>query len=50
MAHLLHIDSSVLGDYSVSRKLSALTAARWQATHPGAPSATATRRRTRSRT
>ena len=35
MAHLLHIDSSVLGDYSVSRKLSALTAARWQAAHPG---------------
>ena len=35
MAHLLHIDSSVLGDYSVSRKLSALTAARWLATHPG---------------
>jgi FMN-dependent NADH-azoreductase len=35
MAHLLHIDSSVLGDYSVSRKLSAHTAARWEATHPG---------------
>jgi FMN-dependent NADH-azoreductase len=35
MAHLLHIDSSVQGDQSVSRRLSALAAERWRATHPG---------------
>ena len=35
MAHLLHIDSSVQGDRSVSRSLSARTAQRWRATHPG---------------
>jgi FMN-dependent NADH-azoreductase len=34
MAHLLYIDSSVLGDNSVSRKLSAHTAGCWHATHP----------------
>ena len=35
MAHLLHIDSSVRGDQSVSRRLTALAAQRWRATHPG---------------
>jgi FMN-dependent NADH-azoreductase len=35
MAHLLHIDSSVQGDQSVSRRLSARAAERWLATHPG---------------
>jgi FMN-dependent NADH-azoreductase len=35
MPHLLHIDSSVQGDRSVSRSLSAQTAQRWRATHPG---------------
>jgi FMN-dependent NADH-azoreductase len=35
MAHLLHIDSSVQGDRSVSRRLTARAAARWSATHPG---------------
>jgi FMN-dependent NADH-azoreductase len=35
MAHLLHIDSSVQGDQSVSRRLTARAAERWQATHPG---------------
>ena len=35
MSHLLHIDSSVQGDRSVSRGLSARTAQRWRATHPG---------------
>src|ERR1700752_616684 len=35
MAHLLHIDSSVLGDASVSRRLTARAAERWRATHPG---------------
>jgi FMN-dependent NADH-azoreductase len=34
MAHLLHIDSSIQGDRSVSRKLSAAAAAQWRATHP----------------
>jgi len=34
MAHLLHIDSSIRGDASVSRKLSARAAA-WRAAHPG---------------
>ncbi len=33
---ILHIDSSVLGDYSVSRPLSAETVARLQVLHPGA--------------
>jgi FMN-dependent NADH-azoreductase len=35
MAHLLHIDSSVQGDRSVSRRLTARAADRWRATHPG---------------
>lgn len=35
MSHLLHIDSSVQGDRSVSRSLSARAAQRWRATHPG---------------
>jgi len=35
MAHLLHIDSSVRGDQSVSRRLTALAADRWRAKHPG---------------
>ena len=35
MAHLLRIDSSVQGDRSVSRRLTARAAARWRATHPG---------------
>lgn len=35
MPHLLHIDSSVQGEQSVSRRLTARAAARWRATHPG---------------
>src|ERR1700738_3816013 len=35
MTHLLHIDSSIRGDASVSRKLSARAAAVWRAAHPG---------------
>src|ERR1700689_5529715 len=35
MAHLLHIDSSIRGDASVSRKLIARAAAVWRAAHPG---------------
>ena len=35
MAHLLHIDSSIQGDRSVSRKLTARAAAAWRAAHPG---------------
>jgi FMN-dependent NADH-azoreductase len=34
MAHLLHIDSSMQGDRSVSRSLSARAAAVWHAAHP----------------
>ncbi len=34
MAHLLHIDSSVRGDQSVSRRLTAQAAERWRAAHP----------------
>ena len=34
MAHLLHIDSSINGDHSVSRKLTARAAAAWKAAHP----------------
>jgi FMN-dependent NADH-azoreductase len=33
--HLLHIDSSVQGDRSISRRLSARAAERWKAAHPG---------------
>lgn len=32
---LLHIDSSVLAEHSVSRQLTARIVAEWQATHPG---------------
>lgn len=35
MPHLLHIDSSIQGDNSVSRKLTARAAAAWRAAHPG---------------
>jgi FMN-dependent NADH-azoreductase len=35
MAHLLHIDSSIQGDGSVSRRLTARAAAAWRAAHPG---------------
>jgi FMN-dependent NADH-azoreductase len=34
MAHLLHIDSSIQGEGSVSRRLSARAAAAWRAAHP----------------
>jgi FMN-dependent NADH-azoreductase len=34
MSNLLHIDSSVQGDRSVSRRLTAHAADRWRATHP----------------
>ncbi|MBB4685813.1 FMN-dependent NADH-azoreductase [Amycolatopsis jiangsuensis] len=37
MAHLLHIDSSISGARSVTRKLTARAAAVWRAAHPGAP-------------
>ena len=33
--HLLHIDSSIQGDRSISRRLSARAADRWRAAHPG---------------
>jgi FMN-dependent NADH-azoreductase len=35
MAHLLHIDSSIKGELSVSRSLTARAAERWLASHPG---------------
>jgi FMN-dependent NADH-azoreductase len=35
MAHLLHIDTSIAGEASVSRRLSARAARHWLATHPG---------------
>ena len=35
MSHLLHIDSSVRGEVSVSRRLTARAADRWRAAHPG---------------
>lgn len=35
MSHLLHIDSSVQGDLSVSRRLTARAADRWRTAHPG---------------
>jgi FMN-dependent NADH-azoreductase len=35
MPHLLHIDSSIQGDRSISRRLSARAAAAWRASHPG---------------
>jgi FMN-dependent NADH-azoreductase len=34
-SHLLHIDSSITGDRSISRRLSARAAQRWRDTHPG---------------
>jgi FMN-dependent NADH-azoreductase len=34
MAHLLHIDSSIRGDQSVSRRLTARAARNWLAAHP----------------
>ncbi len=35
MTHLLHIDSSIQGDRSVTRKLTARAADVWRETHPG---------------
>ena len=35
MPHLLHIDSSIRGEQSVSRRLTARAAASWRAAHPG---------------
>jgi FMN-dependent NADH-azoreductase len=35
MAHLLHLNSSIQGESSTSRRLTARAAQRWQATHPG---------------
>jgi FMN-dependent NADH-azoreductase len=35
VTHLLHIDSSIRGDASVSRKLTARAAGVWRAAHPG---------------
>jgi FMN-dependent NADH-azoreductase len=35
MAHLLHIDSSIQGDRSVSRRLTARAKDVWRAAHPG---------------
>lgn len=35
MAHLLHLDSSIQGDKSVSRRLTARAVAAWKAAHPG---------------
>ncbi|MBX7269303.1 NAD(P)H-dependent oxidoreductase [Micromonospora sp. Llam7] len=35
MPHLLHIDSSIRGELSVSRRLTARAAAAWQNAHPG---------------
>jgi FMN-dependent NADH-azoreductase len=35
MSHLLHIDSSIQGDRSISRRLTARAAAAWAAAHPG---------------
>jgi FMN-dependent NADH-azoreductase len=35
MAHLLHIDSSIQGERSVSRALSARAAGAWRTAHPG---------------
>jgi FMN-dependent NADH-azoreductase len=34
MPHLLHIDSSIQGDRSISRRLTARAAAAWKAAHP----------------
>ncbi|WP_106241215.1 FMN-dependent NADH-azoreductase [Allonocardiopsis opalescens] len=35
MPHLLHIDSSIQGERSVTRRLTARAAAAWRAAHPG---------------
>src|SRR5690349_1835661 len=35
MSHLLHIDSSIRGDQSVSRRLSSRAAQTWRTAHPG---------------
>jgi FMN-dependent NADH-azoreductase len=35
MAHLLHVDSSIRGDQSVSRRLTARATGTWLAAHPG---------------
>ncbi|MFC4530425.1 FMN-dependent NADH-azoreductase [Sphaerisporangium dianthi] len=35
MAHLLHLDASIQGERSVSRKLTARAVAGWRAAHPG---------------
>src|ERR1700754_142890 len=35
MSHLLHIDSSIQGDASVSRRLTARAAGAWLTAHPG---------------
>jgi FMN-dependent NADH-azoreductase len=35
MSHLLHIDSSIQGERSISRRLTARAAERWRAAHPG---------------
>jgi FMN-dependent NADH-azoreductase len=35
MAHLLHIDSSIQGERSITRRLTARAAAAWLAAHPG---------------
>ncbi|MFG2165924.1 FMN-dependent NADH-azoreductase [Micromonospora chersina] len=35
MAHLLYIDSSIRGEHSVSRRLTARAATAWRAAHPG---------------
>jgi len=35
MPHLLHIDSSIQGERSISRRLTARAAAAWAAAHPG---------------
>src|SRR4051794_27553996 len=34
MSHLLHLDSSIQGDRSVSRRLTARAAAHWRTAHP----------------
>ncbi|WP_432869648.1 FMN-dependent NADH-azoreductase [Microbispora rosea] len=35
MSHLLHVDASIQGERSVSRKLTARAVAAWRAAHPG---------------
>src|SRR4051812_44979653 len=35
MSHLLHLDSSIQGERSVSRRLTARAAAHWRDAHPG---------------